>query len=189
MMKLLAEKQEEGRAKKVGNDSEQGQGGGDDDDGEIDLSKILVEVFSATTEERESTEKFATDLFVEINKAEPLKLVDMPGVAKESDRRIITQAAEKLKHAYPKMFSASQKCRVPHVNIDNLRDNLFAADVLQKHGLKSPTQLMSWLLEQNKAQGEKYKSGDRDSRASSTALEKAEMHEFYLGLDSNWLYN
>jgi hypothetical protein len=44
---------------------------------QLNLNQILVEVFPST-----SSDDHAQDIFTEINKAEPVKLVDMPGVAK-----------------------------------------------------------------------------------------------------------
>ena len=39
----------------------------------------------------------AQDIFVEINKAEPVKFVDMPGVAASKDRKLISQAVNKTR--------------------------------------------------------------------------------------------
>ena len=39
-------------------------------------------------------------------------------------------AASHFHNAFPAMFSPSQKCRAPHLNLDNLRDALFASDVV-----------------------------------------------------------
>jgi len=44
---------------------------------QLNLNQILVEVFPST-----SSDDHAQDIFTIINKAEPVKLVDMPGVAK-----------------------------------------------------------------------------------------------------------
>ena len=66
----------------------------------FDLENILVEVFSSDTADSDAAE----EIFVEINKSEPIKMVDMPGVAKAKDRKIISQAAAKLHEQYPTMF-------------------------------------------------------------------------------------
>ena len=105
----------------------------------IDLEKVLVEVYNCSHDVDD--ELFARNLFVEINKAKPVKLVYMPGVAKESDQRILAQAVETLQDQYPEMFSASQNCQSPHLNMDNLRDALFASNVIKKHSLTSNNHL------------------------------------------------
>lgn len=151
---------------------------------QLDLERVLVEVFPLASH--------AADIFTEINKAEPVKLVDMPGVAKKVDRNIINDAAEMLMNAHPEMFKPSQRCRSPHLNIDNLRDVLFAADVLKRHSIKSSNQLFHWLSEKNQELGHQYVNGEAGStvnQVSKTALNKAVKFDFFLGLDSSWLYS
>lgn len=152
----------------------------------IDFDRVMVEVYPSTTTD---VDKHAQNLFLEINKAEPVKLIDMPGVASAKDRQIITQAVEKLYEAYPKMFSPSQRCRVPNVNVDNLRNSLFGSGCLKTHKLTTSTKLYNWILEQNEWVGERYKGEDAEVQVNSRAWKKAEENEFYLGLESSWLYN
>lgn len=156
----------------------------------IDLSRILVEVYP---QQDQHSDSHAQELFLEVNKAEPVKLVDMPGVARVKDRKLLTELADRLQERYPTMFSDSQKCRPPNVNIDNLRDALFAADVMTRHNLSTVTALESWVLEQNRILATKYQSSSMDSSAaikvSERALTKAKENNFYLGLDSSWYYH
>lgn len=152
----------------------------------LDLNKILVEVYPQSPEHGDD---HAKDIFLEVNKAEPVKLVDLPGVAKGSDRKIITAAAERLTKQFPEMFKASQRCRSPHLNIDNLRDALFAANVLARHNITSTKQLEDWVLEQNKQLAEKYQSDEMKATVKESALTKAAKNNFYLGLDSSWYSN
>ena len=97
----------------------------------IDLDQVLVEVYA---QKSEHDKNHAQDIFEEINKAQPVKLVDMPGVATKKDKKSINGGVERLQERFPKMFSSSQNCRTPNVNIDNLRDSIFAADVIKTHG-------------------------------------------------------
>ncbi len=150
----------------------------------LDMDQILVEVFQQPPEK---SDEHAKEIFTEINKAEPVKLVDMPGVAKRTDRRIINEAASALSDMYPDMFKPSQRCRAPHLNIDNLRDNIFAAGIISKHKIKSEKDLVNWIMAQNTELGKKYEEED-PSNVSPTALKKAKKFEFYLGLDTSWLY-
>lgn len=174
----------------------------------LDLDQILVEVFPQNPS---SSTTHAKDIFVEINKAEPVKLVDMPGVAKSADRRIINDAALQLEEKFPDMFKASQRCHSPFVNIDNLRDAIFASGVLDRHKITSKTVLLKWILMKNDELAEKYDDtieGDKSviatganasavkltktalakERTFQAALAKAKKFNFYLGLDSSWLH-
>jgi len=189
-------------------------------DDALDLSNVLVEVYPQKQQQQQQldggipagndnkladaadAERHAQDIFEEVNKSEPIKLVDMPGVAKPADRKVITNGAARLQDGFPEMFSPSQKCRPPHLNIDNLRDALFAADVLARHELKSAKALADWMIGQNELLKAKYNSGgestggdgdagnnNKSPKVSETALKKANKFEFYLGLESGWLYN
>jgi hypothetical protein len=150
----------------------------------MDLENILVEVYSSSDEK-----DLAEEIFVEINKSEPIKLVDMPGVAKAGDRNIITSAAAKVAERYPEMFKPSQQCRVPHLNIDNLRDALFASEVLKRHDIKSSSALVNWITAQNDLLAAKFQDPEVVSKVNAKALEKAKKYDFYLGMESSWLYN
>ena len=152
--------------------------------GLFDLDRILVEVYVSGEVDQ------AEDIFTEINKAEPIKLVDMPGVASKGDRKIITDAAAKLQEQYTEMFKPSQSCRPPHLNIDNLRDALFAANVIKKYNFKSSKALLEWIHAQNNALELKFQNDDVASTMPPRVLEKAKQFKFYLGMgDSLWLYN
>jgi hypothetical protein len=155
-----------------------------DNDSSSVFDKVLVEVFPQHTP---SNTNHAQDIFLEINKAEPVKLVDMPGIAKMSDRKIINQAADTLCESYPEMFKPSQRCRPPHLNVDNLRDAIFAAGVLNRHSFKSHKALVDWMMKQNKIMRDKIRDAPPPN-VSPTAMNKAKQYDFYLGLDLSWLY-
>jgi len=94
-------------------------------------------------------------IFTEINKAEPVKLLDLPGVATKRTRDIIDHAASHYRDAYPAMFSTSARCRAPHLNLDNLRDALFASEVIQRERMGSP-ELVRWMSRRNDELRERY---------------------------------
>ena len=149
---------------------------------------MLVEVY--TQPSSSSSEDHAKEVFLEINKAEPVKLVDMPGASADEDRNLITAGVQSLLDRYKKMASPSQNCRVPNVNIDNLRNSIFGANVLERHDLKTSKALESWLLVQNAAMGEKYYNDEiLRGTISEKAWKKASSNDFYLGLQNSWLYN
>jgi hypothetical protein len=158
----------------------------------FDTDRILVEVFpEGKAKKDESSPSHAEEIFLEINKAEPVKLVDLPGIGlTKSDRNTINEGASRLEIAFPAMFSASQRCRAPHLNIDNLRDALFASDVVKRHGLKSPKALEAWMLQQNDSMKQAYTSetSAKAATVSKSSLDKAVKNGFFLGLDSSWLY-
>lgn len=152
----------------------------------VDLDNILVEVYP---QQAYHDENHAEQIFIEVNKAEPVKLIDMPGIAKVSERNIISSAAERLLTKYPAMFSNSQRCRAPNLNIDNLRDELFAAKILSRHGIKSGAALEKWMLEQNELLAQKAANQELQGSFSQSQLQKAKEYGFYLGLDKTWYYN
>ncbi len=156
------------------------------EDDAFDFENVLVEVYPAQEEQKQDSQ--VQDLFFEVNKAEPVKLVDMPGVAKAKDRKIITEVAESLRQKYPDMFSESQRCRSPHLNVDNLRDALFASKIIEKHSLKTSKAMEEWILQKNEMLEIEFQDEANQKLANANALKKANRLKFYLGLDSSWLY-
>lgn len=156
------------------------------------FEKVLVEVYpepAQESEEESGSDAFAEKVFLEINKAEPVKLIDMPGVASAADRQIITEAVETLNEQYAPMFSPSQRCRVPNVNVDNLRSVVFGANILKRHKLTTSKKLIDWLFEQNAALGDEYENNEEKQKlVSKKQWSKASDNNFYLGLESSWLY-
>ncbi|KAL3782043.1 hypothetical protein ACHAWO_000282 [Cyclotella atomus] len=172
----------------------------------LDLQKVLVEVFpqrarddSVLVNDNDLDDKAV--IFTEINKAEPIKLLDLPGVATKQTRNIIDHAASHFHDSFPAMFSASQKCRAPHLNLDNLREALFASDIIKREKIGGGGELVKLMLKKNLELRVKYVDnngvGEEDgedgkqiykSKVSDTALNKAKKHDFYLGLESIWLY-
>jgi hypothetical protein len=158
-------------------------------DSDFDFDNVLVEVFPAQEDQKEDVQ--AKEIFLEVNKAEPVKVVDLPGVVKAKDRKIINainEVADRLRDAYPKMFSESQRCRTPHLNVDNLRDALFASKIMEKHSLKTANALEKWILERNDLLATEFQDEGKKELVSANALKKANKFGFYLGLDSSWLY-
>lgn len=152
----------------------------------LNLDQVLVEVFPQT-----HLEEFGPkDIFLEINMAEPVKLVDIPDVALPTINEIITEAADKLEESYPEMFKSTPRCRAPHVNIDNLRDSIFGAEVMKRHSLTTSESLVEWILAQNTLLKDQYENEAASKKPSvnAKALQKAMKYDFFLGLDSTWLY-
>jgi hypothetical protein len=157
----------------------------------IKLDKVLVEVYTPirTVDDNDSVAHEAA-IFEEINKAEPVKLVDMPGILKAKDRSTLNGGVERLSERFaPEMFSTSSRCRAPHLNLDLMRDAIFAANVIERHQLKSAKALEEWLLEQNQRLKTKFTKDEAARRGvSKQALAKAQKYDLYLGLDSSWYH-
>eukprot|EP00536_Pseudo-nitzschia_multiseries_P005558 jgi/Psemu1/238609/estExt_Genewise1.C_1050007 len=168
---------------------EKGEDLGDLSDVDKVFERILVEVYPEQESTNGSVDAFAEKVFLEINKAEPVKLIDMPGVASVADRKIITEAVETLNENFPNMFSPSQRCRIPNVNVDNLRSAVFGANILKKHKIGTSKKLVEWLIEKNAELGEEYEnSREKQKLVSGKQWSKASASNFYLGLESSWLY-
>jgi hypothetical protein len=158
-------------------------------DFDFDFDQILVEVYPQNDDDDLDETNHSQEIFLEVNKAEPVKLVDLPGVAKASHRNVINEGANRLQERFSDMFRPSQRCRPPHLNIDNLRDALFASNVIERHTLKTPKALEEWMMGQNEILATKFRSEEAKKHVSESALKKAIKFDFYLGLDSMWLYN
>ena len=159
------------------------------------LAQILVEVYPPMGDAS------VRELFTEINKSEPVTLIDLPedfGGASRDENQLLTAAAETLKARYPAMFKASQACRAPHLNVDTLRNELLDAGVVSRHGMRSAEELLEWLEARNEALGARSDAAWEEARktavcraktagALETALAKSSEHAFYLGLTQEWL--
>ena len=153
------------------------------------LAEIVVEVYGPLADGDVHA------LFAEINKAEPVALVDLEaGGASDDVRAALDSAAAALAAEYPDMFKPSKNCRAPHVNVDSLRDELFQAGVLDvvPHG-----DLLPWLRERNAALAaygdDQWLDPAFRCRASAPAarrkaLDKARAHGLFLGMTWDWLY-
>eukprot|EP00934_Nitzschia_sp_Nitz4_P000397 Nitzschia sp. Nitz4//scaffold13_size275219//20591//22012//NITZ4_000838-RA/size275219-augustus-gene-0.248-mRNA-1//-1//CDS//3329535906//397//frame0 len=157
---------------------------------EFDFSRILVEVYPQPEDGNGDSNAFAKEIFKEINKAQPANMIDLPDEADPAVLLAINEASSELMMTYSEMFKPSQKCRRPHLNVDNLRNDLFLAGVVERHNVKTSKDLLEWMLEQNKIMGQKFQS-DEGARSSipEQALKKAEANNFFLGLDQAWYYH
>lgn len=152
---------------------------------QFDFDRILVEVYSQPENIDAST--YATEIFQEINKAQPANLVDLPGVVKAEDLEIINRAVASISDKYPDMFKPSSSCRRPHLNIDNVRNELFLNRVIERHQIKTAEQMEEWILAKNQAMAQQYQTEvGAKTKISDRALSKAQTYNFFLGLDTTW---
>ena len=82
------------------------------------------------------------------------------------------------------------------MNLDSLRDALFASEVINREKIGSGGELVKWIVKKNSELGERYAVLEKSEllettngkKLSESALKKARKHDFYLGLESTWLY-
>jgi len=94
----------------------------DDDDatgGTISDFEMLVEVYSVTHESQIKA------LYLECNKAEAVKEIDLPDTLAPDMKAYIDGAVEAWTKKFPEMFKPSERCRPPHLHRDTLRNKLF----------------------------------------------------------------
>ena len=147
---------------------------------------ILVDVF--VTE----SEKQISELFREINSAEPVRLVDMPDEGMEQNsKEILDEAADLLMKQYPEMFKASARCKIPHLNVDLFRDDVYQSEIITNQKIKSSEALLKYFLDVNEKLSKR--SDDEwlglyggNSKSLEQALKKAKQYKFFLGLDKSW---
>ena len=153
-------------------------------------SHVLVDVHPC------SDASAVAELFVQINKAEPVQALDLPrSAASEKEKQLVTSAAETLASRFRTMFKVSQRCRVPHLNVDNVRNALFESGVLRRHAtLDSDVALVEWAMERNAELAKRQKKTwlsklprGQKTAAFESALEKARVNGFFLGLTNEWL--
>lgn len=154
---------------------------------------VLVEVFENVDDAR------ASEIFTEINAAQPVRFVDMPGVAPPDVKWMLEGAAQRIKERYPAMFSTSERCKIPNVNLDVLREELFSAEVVNRFGIADEDAFVTWLEGENaklaqRTEKEWLEARPKRGRGSTgseetylKALAKAKEHGFYLGMDFSWL--
>ena len=148
---------------------------------------VLVEIFPVT-----STDD-AKDLFLEINQAQPVQAMDLPGGSDGGAKNAINAACDALHEKYKPMFSSSMRCRPPHLHLDNLRQTIHdneLCDILgDNENGGAPLDgdaLLKWLEDTNSKFGSRsdkeWKKIGGSGPAFAKAIKKARKFDFYLGL-------
>lgn len=156
---------------------------------------VLCEVYDV------KEDKEISDLFLEINQAQPVQEMDLPGAADDTVRLAINETSSALKADFPEMFKESLRCRAPHVNIDNLRQALFTSEEAHMvvrdaaaNGDSPSEKLLEWVRAKNSKLGERtddewktFKSVTAKGATLAKHLAKSRKNDFFLGLDKDWL--
>ena len=157
--------------------------------------KVVVDVFST-----ESDEEVAA-LFKEINSAEAIRLIDMPGEgASEQLKELLDAATDQLTEIFAEMFKPSLRCKPPHLNVDVFRDDVFQSEIITRKNIKTSAALIEYIAVINNTLAKRsddqweqilitnglFKS---KGKLMDQAIKKARTHNFFLGLDSTWMNN
>jgi hypothetical protein len=113
---------------------------------------------------------------------------------------ILDNVADRLVAEYPEMFKPSMRCRAPHLNADAFRDSVFESDVLNRRRIMSADALLAHINEVNERYSKRsdgeweevvIKSGliKTKGKALEQAIAKARKFNFFLGLDTSWMYD
>ena len=139
---------------------------------------VLVEVWNVRSESD------VKSLYLEVNKSESVKEIDMPDAIAPIRKTAIDNTVALLNRRFPMMFKPSERCRPPHVHRDTLRNVLFQHPSTES--VVNEDDLLKRILKVNEILGKTSKKF-WSSRVHK-ALEKACLHEFWLGLnDYAWL--
>lgn len=170
--------------------------------GEWDASnaRIATEVYHVSGAAANET---MVEIFTEINKCEPVQLIDIPGLVDAQQHAALAFAVESLRAKFKPMFKPTKACRAPHLNVDLLRQELYDANVLVRHcGIEAfgkgdeqaGDALLRWLLAANDGlasrSDDEWRESHKGSQAAFTkALQKARDNGLYLGLEKSWLFS
>jgi len=156
--------------------------------------KVVVDVFGTESDEEVSL------LFKEINSAEPIRLIDMPGEgASEQVKELLDAATDKLSAEFEDMFKPSLKCKPPHLNVDVFRDDVFQSEIISRKNFKTAKDLLDHIAAVNDTLSKRTDSQWEDvlvanglfkskgGKAMEQAIKKARLNKFYIGLDSSWM--
>lgn len=123
-------------------------------------------------------------LFLEANKGENVKEVDLPDAVAPERKKVIDGVVKRLAQMFPEMFKPSERCRPPHLHRDTLRNKLFHHPMTEQ--METEEELLALILKVNKRLENRPQSqwADRLQRP----LEKAKANGCFLGLcDYAWL--
>lgn len=110
------------------------------------------------------------------------------------ERAIVTEAVEILKNRYPDMFKPTSRCKIPHLNADVLRDDIFSNGIISTRGITSTEELLTYLESVNNSLSDKYaaimaspKKRKLLSKSVQNAISKSVSLGFFLGIEKDWL--
>jgi hypothetical protein len=141
--------------------------------------EISIEVYPVRSEED------VKRLFLECNRGESIKEIDLPDSLAPVLKAHIDGACEALCCRFCGMFKPSDRCRPPHLHRDTLRTRLFEHLQSEALAVSSADELVTKIMRVNEQLRGKPKRAW--PQRLHGALEKARAHGLYLGLDYAWL--
>ena len=124
-------------------------------------------------------------LYLEVNKAEVVKEIDLPDTLAPDLKSHIDGACELLARDFPEMHKPSERCRPPHVHRDTLRNKLFLSPAI--HRVSTAEHLYELITKVNGKLSAKP-AGFWPERVRAKPLQKAKQHGLFLGLnDCAWI--
>ncbi|CAM9111225.1 unnamed protein product [Ascophyllum nodosum] len=163
------------------------------DKGRWDRTKrnVVIEVFNTKTEED------VVHLFAEINRAEPMQVVEVPNEGPEQMKESVSKAVLQLNQMFPEAFG-TKRARPPSVHATAFRENIIKSGLIERHQLFNPKLLLDYLLRVNEiiSRREPKMWGNMvgkdegkypTKKALGNALRRAKRSKFYLGLDLSWM--
>ena len=92
------------------------------------------------------------------------------------------------------MFKPTSRCKIPHLNADVLRDDIFSSGIIGTRGITSSEELLTYLATVNKNLSDKYvtimaspKKRKLLSKSVQNAISKSNSLNFFLGMEKDWL--
>ena len=147
--------------------------------GKHDDFEMLVEVYPVRSEQE------VKRLYLEVNKGEVVKEIDLPDQLAPELKSFIDEAVATLLRRWPEMFKPSERCRPPHLHRDTLRNKLFQASAT--HGAASSEALVAAVSRVNEALKARP-AGAWPERLRGKPMQKAKAHGCFLGLaEYSWL--
>lgn len=147
--------------------------------GKHDDFEMLVEVYPVRSEQD------VKRLYLEVNKGEVVKEIDLPDQLAPELKSFIDEAVATLLRRWPEMFKPSERCRPPHLHRDTLRNKLFQAHAT--HGATSAEALVAAVSRVNEALKARPIS-TWPERLRGKPMQKAKAHGCFLGLaEYSWL--
>ena len=138
--------------------------------------ELVLEVYPV------SSEAEVKSLYLEVNKGEMVKEIDLPDQLAPDLKAHIDNAvaAVMARDGWRNMFKPSERCRAPHLHRDTLRNRLFQGRAAR--GIASADELVAMILRVNE-QLKVRPSASWPERSRGKPLEKAKGHGCFLGLD------
>ena len=105
-------------------------------------------------------------------------------------KTIIDKTCQHFHEKYQSMFKPSKLCKIPHINIDNMREDLYENNVVHKYPntleLINHIESINSKLAMRSTKEWAVLLSNYSEKTKSDALQKSRSNMFYLGMDKQW---